>query len=94
MRKGLKVAKIAFETATGKELSRLTEGGVVGAVAFSPDGRYLATGSGDNTARVFEATTGKELLRLTEGGVVEAVAFSPDGRYVPSGSGDKLEPPG
>ena len=39
-----------------------TERGV--SVAFSPDGRRLATGSYDNAARVFDAMSGKEMSRL------------------------------
>jgi FOG: WD40 repeat len=57
-------------------------------VAFSPDGRYVVSGSGDGTARVWEADTGREVARMTHDDWVSAVAFSPDGRYVVSGSGD------
>src|SRR5437763_8360941 len=34
------------------------------AVAYSPDGKYVATGSLDRTARVWDAATGKELAAL------------------------------
>ena len=36
----------------------------VRAVAFSPDGTRLATGSGDGTARVWDAATGRQLRPL------------------------------
>jgi WD40 repeat protein len=80
-----------FEAATGSEVWLLEVEVPVLALAFSPDGRYVAAGSTDNTTRVFEAASGKEVSRLEVGGrdEVVAVAFSPDGRYVRVASSDE-----
>jgi Tol biopolymer transport system component len=58
---------------------------------FSPDGRWLASGHQNNTARLWDLETGQ--LRHTFTGHnsdVYAVAFSPDGRRVATGSSDRL----
>lgn len=60
------------------------------AIAYSPDGRHIATGSADKTAKVWDATTGKELFTLAgHKDAVESIAFSPDGKRVASGSWDQ-----
>jgi WD40 repeat protein len=61
----------------------------VTAVAFSPDGAQLATGSLDETARIWDAATGEQQLQVRCDGSVLAVAFSPDGTRLVTGSADK-----
>jgi WD40 repeat protein len=62
----------------------------VRSVAFSPDGRLLASGSDDNTIKLWEVASGREVRTLTGHTYYDvwSVAFSPDGRLLASGSSD------
>lgn len=59
----------------------------VNAVAFSPDGRHIISGSSDSTIKIWDTEIGAEAL--TAAGHTEevwSVAFSPDGHRIVSGS--------
>jgi serine/threonine protein kinase len=58
------------------------------ALAFSPDGQTLVSGSYDNTVRLWDVRSGAFKQALTEDGLnaIFSLAFSPDGRTVASGS--------
>jgi WD40 repeat protein len=69
-----------FDAQTQKELlTMMGHTGRVTALAFSPDGKLLASGSADRSIGLWEAATGKELRRFKVADGVTAVTFSPDG---------------
>jgi WD40 repeat protein len=64
--------------------------GPANTVAYSPDGKWLVTGSDDGAIRIWDSAAGK-LVRVLLGhsGAVRSVCWSPDGRYLASGGSGK-----
>ena len=75
----------------GLILRRILRGheGVITLIAWSPDGRLLASPSADNTIRIWDIARGvcTAVLRGHEDWVF-SVAWSPDGQLIASGSKD------
>jgi hypothetical protein len=79
-----------WDVQTGTELKSL-EGhkNFVNALAFSRDGRMLASGCYDSTIKLWDLATGSELRTLKgHAGSIAALDFSADGRFLVSGSED------
>jgi len=68
---------------------RLRHGQAVSGLAFSKDGKTLASSSWDRTVSLWELSSGKELRRFEgHAAFVLCVALSPDGKVVASGGED------
>jgi WD40 repeat protein len=82
---------VVFDAASGRELYRVRHPGVVPKlrmqagvrnVAFSADGRLLATGGQDGIVLLTDVATGRELQRFAHDGYIVSVTFTPDAKYV------------
>jgi RNA polymerase sigma factor (sigma-70 family) len=66
---------------------------VATALAYSPDGKWLATAANDYTVRVWDAATGREMHQFAISGVVywsPGLAVSPDGKRLAATTGNGL----
>ncbi|MEX2307121.1 MAG: protein kinase [Pirellulales bacterium] len=69
---------------------RYSPHGAVASAAVSPDGRLVATGSWDHSAKIWDAATGRAIRKLDGGhaGYINSVEFSQDGRELLTASDD------
>src|SRR6185369_3020726 len=94
MMKDLKVEAVGtvklWDVTTGQQMAELKgHGRGVTKVAFSRDGKLLASCSSDNTIKIWDVATQNELRTLTgHTAGIESLDFSPDGRLLASASDD------
>ena len=91
-----------FDIATGREIRDIKFPGTLQSMAYSPDGKYILSGSSGGKMDLWDASSGKSIktdmgsersslgprFAKQEGNFVTAVSFSPDGEYALSGGMD------
>ncbi len=92
--KDLKVEAVGqvqiWDITSGREIGNLKgHGRAVGKVAFSRDGKLLATAGTDNTIKIWDLAAKRELATLTgHTANIESIDFHPDGRLLASAGED------
>jgi WD40 repeat protein len=82
-------ALILWDATTHDEIGELDgHDATVNCVAFSRDGRLIASGSDDRTIRVWDAQGGDVILVRELDSQVKALCFAPDGRHLFTGNGN------
>ena len=77
-----------WDVAKGRPLRTLhghTFNRVICDIAFSPDGKTLASAAFDGTVRFWNPKTGAQTKQLDRFGVITAIDFSPDGKRLALG---------
>jgi WD40 repeat protein/serine/threonine protein kinase len=78
-----------WDVATGAAVHLFRDTSDVHAVAFAPDGRWVASGNKDGRVKLWNLDTHEERPFVTgHQGEVRALAFAPDGRRLASGGAD------
>lgn len=80
-----------LDAASGKTIFKAVgHKGNVTALAFSPDGKSIASGGADNAVIIWDAATGKQLWNSRTGGIVTLLTFSADGKQLIARDKDKV----
>jgi WD40 repeat protein len=76
-----------FRSRATQVLTLDSGGGNIASLAFSPDGRFLATAASFHTVKIWDVASGMYLRTLSADPATNWVAFSPDGRFMAAAGG-------